>query len=356
MEKHEVVIVGAGPAGLKAGELLAKANKDVLIIERKKEKDIGDKVCAGALAPHSMRYFPPEIYERVFDSMTMWVGNRKIKVEIGEPLLAMISRREIGQYQLKLAKENGAQLMTDTSVRGLNKEKNEVVLEDDSLISYEYLIAADGSNSTTRRSMGFKGIQLTRCIEVPVKGNFDKMITYFDLKKYGLTYYWIFPHKGYASIGTCVLRSLIPMKEMKNNFFKWAENKGLDFSKTKMRSCNIHMGYDGFRHENIFLTGDAASFACTVNGEGIYQAIRSGEIAAKAIIEPKWNYKGELNELLRFHKYGSWALPFLTSFPGTSRRIISKFWGGFMPLISTMLSTAFSFKFAQRYVFREIAK
>ena len=185
--------------------MLAKANKDVLIIERKKEKDIGDKVCAGALPPHSMRYFPPEIYERVFDSVTMWVRDRKIKVEIGEPLLAMISRREIGQYQLKLAKENGAQLITDTSVRGLNKEKNEVVLEDDSLISYEYLIAADGSNSTTRKSMGFKGSQLMGCIEFPVRTltpqffreyvQFQQICQFFHSFRY-LTELFLFPN-GY---------------------------------------------------------------------------------------------------------------------------------------------------------------
>jgi flavin-dependent dehydrogenase len=32
MEKYEVVIVGVGPAGLKAKKLLAKARKEVLII------------------------------------------------------------------------------------------------------------------------------------------------------------------------------------------------------------------------------------------------------------------------------------------------------------------------------------
>jgi len=38
MERHEVVIVGAGPAGLKAAELLGEAGKDVIVVERDEEK------------------------------------------------------------------------------------------------------------------------------------------------------------------------------------------------------------------------------------------------------------------------------------------------------------------------------
>jgi flavin-dependent dehydrogenase len=57
---------------------------------------------------------------------------------------------------------------------------------------------------------------------------------------------------------------------------RWAEEKGIDLSKAKREGHPIYMGYHGFKHDNIFLTGDAASFAGPMGGEGIYQAIRSG--------------------------------------------------------------------------------
>jgi len=109
METHEVVVVGAGPAGLKAAELLGKAGKDVLVVERDEEKKIGDKPCAGGLPPHAMEYFPEELFENVVNSITLWVGDKKLVVDLNEPLVALVSRLEIGQYQLKLAKEAGAQ-------------------------------------------------------------------------------------------------------------------------------------------------------------------------------------------------------------------------------------------------------
>jgi len=209
MEKHDVVIVGAGPAGLKAAELLGRAGKDVLVVERDEEKKIGDKPCAGGLPPHAMKYFPEELFENVVNSVTLWVGDKKLVVDLNEPMIALVSRLEIGQYQLKLAKEAGAGIMAGTPVKGLDREKNEVILNDGERIGYKYLIAADGSTSVIRRALGYNTKQMVQCIEYPVTGNFDELEVHFDLKKYGATYVWLFPHKGYASIGTGMFPSMV---------------------------------------------------------------------------------------------------------------------------------------------------
>jgi len=65
MENYEIVIVGAGPAGLKCAEILAKNNKKVLVLE--KNKIIGDKVCAGGLTLRDLELgIPDKIIQRKF--------------------------------------------------------------------------------------------------------------------------------------------------------------------------------------------------------------------------------------------------------------------------------------------------
>ncbi len=47
--KYDVVIVGAGPAGLELARLLGKRELSVLVIE--KNRQLGKKVCAGGITP-----------------------------------------------------------------------------------------------------------------------------------------------------------------------------------------------------------------------------------------------------------------------------------------------------------------
>ena len=46
-DKYDVIIVGAGPAGLSCAEVLAKGGKSVLVLE--KNNEVGPKICAGGL-------------------------------------------------------------------------------------------------------------------------------------------------------------------------------------------------------------------------------------------------------------------------------------------------------------------
>ena len=57
MEKRQlnifdVIIIGAGSGGCLAAKTVAEAGYKVCLIDRKKEQDIGDKVCGDAIGKH----------------------------------------------------------------------------------------------------------------------------------------------------------------------------------------------------------------------------------------------------------------------------------------------------------------
>jgi flavin-dependent dehydrogenase len=54
MDTYDVVIIGAGPAGLNCAKKLSEADKTVLLVE--KNTEIGPKVCAGGITKYTYDY------------------------------------------------------------------------------------------------------------------------------------------------------------------------------------------------------------------------------------------------------------------------------------------------------------
>ena len=66
MSFYDVIIVGAGPAGLSCAEITAKHGASTLVIERKKR--IGEKVCAGGITWNGLINKLNDISERSFST------------------------------------------------------------------------------------------------------------------------------------------------------------------------------------------------------------------------------------------------------------------------------------------------
>lgn len=336
MRNGKVVIVGAGPAGLTAAKILSESNKDVLVIEKSANGCIGDKPCAGSIRPEMIGQIPPNLIENTVDRKITWLGNKKILSHYDKPIISFVSRLSLGQWQLKEAKSAGAEIFDNTRAIALNQSKNTVTCKyndgEIEKINYDYLIGADGSNSIVRRSLGYDTKQRCLCVEyhIPCEGKNarDDFKIFIDLVRFGPTYAWIFPHGKYLSVGTGTLQGLLSMKELVKRFKSWADVVGIDLDAEGVikRSCPIYVGYHGFQHGNIYLTGDAASFASTTTGEGIFQAMRSGEIAAKSILNPNWDYKVELTKLLTDHYKCGWIIPFVVKYPKLSLKIAENIW------------------------------
>ncbi|MBU0963174.1 MAG: NAD(P)/FAD-dependent oxidoreductase [Nanoarchaeota archaeon] len=298
MEK--IVIVGAGPAGLKAAEILAKNKKEVLVLEQK--NIIGNKVCAGGLTNKSLSFgIPDNILQRKFNELIIHSKNKKSSIKSNSPFIATINRKDLGKWMAKNAKEAGAEIKINTKVDSIGDKS---LIANGKKINFDYLIGADGSNSIVRKNLGIKTTKILEAFQYVLNKKVKDIEMYFDVNRFGPAYAWIFPYKNSVSIGTGADSNYKKLKvsEVKNNLDKWCIERGYDIKNARLCACPINYDYQGHEFGNKFLVGDAAGFSSGLTGEGIYFAMLSGSDVANKIINKDYDYKN-IKHILRVKKY-----------------------------------------------------
>lgn len=291
MEKYDVIIIGAGPAGLSCAKQLGNSNLKVLLAE--KNSVIGPKVCAGGLTGKSIKTLnlPDELIEFAYNKIHLFNKNNSFYIEDDSNFAYTIDRKVLGQWQLKqLDKFSNIEVKTDYRVSEITKE---YVVINGEKIGYKHLVGADGSSSLVRRYLKLTTEKIGVAIQyiIPTTKYKDFEI-YFDSNLFSAWYAWIFPHKNYVSIGCGGDPKTISSKQLKKNFSTWLEKHNIDVSQGKYEAFPINGDFKAYRFEgNIYLAGDAGGFASRLTGEGIYQALVSGGEIGKIILDQNYHSK-----------------------------------------------------------------
>ncbi|MGM0408843.1 MAG: FAD-dependent monooxygenase [Bacteroidota bacterium] len=316
MESFDVIIIGAGPAGLKCAEILGNSNKKVLLLE--KNLKIGPKPCGGLMTQNGMIYLRQDIGGEKFNNFFMNSASKKNKINISKTPLYTINREKLGQFQLK--KVNKFQNITIRKESRVEKIEKNYVIVNKKKIKFDYLVGADGSSSIVRRYLGVKTNKLGIAFHYVIPTNKYKNIElFFDTRLFGPWYAWILPHKNYVSIGTGCDPKIMPTKILIDNFHKWLKQENINISKAKYEAHSLNYDYQGIDFGNIFLVGDAAGLIYSFTGEGIHPAMISSEEVGKKILNPGYNIS--IDEILKKKKSQDRITNFLIKF-GFSRKIL----------------------------------
>ncbi|MBU1877178.1 NAD(P)/FAD-dependent oxidoreductase [Patescibacteria group bacterium] len=298
VDRKEVIIIGAGPGGLKVAEGLAQNGKKVLIFE--KNLEIGHKVCAGGLTPKTFRLkdIPITLAETISHNVEVHAFRKTIRVSRKkEFLIATVNREKLGQWMLKKALESGAEIEFNAEV--VRVKKNSVVLKDGREIEFSYLVGADGGLSIVRKSLGLSSEKSLMAMQYSVPSFSQNPEIFLDKDMFNSGYAWIFPHKESTEVGC--FDELKNARGLSKRFHRWLKNQKINVSNAKLQASLINHDYQGFDFENIFLIGEAAGLTSGWSGEGIHQAIDSGQEVAKKILDP--NYKCiQIQQLLKTKK------------------------------------------------------
>jgi geranylgeranyl reductase family protein len=330
---YDVIIIGSGPAGSSSAYYLAKNNIKVLIID--KEKLPRYKTCGGGIVRRTLKNIPFEI-SPVIESFTYYaelideISGFHFRKKRSEAFISMTMRKDFDYLLLNKAVSAGAETRDNNEVKDISIKKDYCEISvNGSLFQSKFIIGADGATGITAKKSGWKDNRVlvpALEYEVYVKENlFEKYknSTRFDLNAVPNGYGWIFPKKSHLSIGIASMKKA-NAKNLKNYLSNYLSKLGLtDCLNIEKHGYIIPLSFRNsyFAKDRVLLTGDAAGFADPLTGEGISYAVKSGQLAAKAIIN------GDMDVRLVSNEYNNLVYRNIVPELKAARKIAKIFYG-----------------------------
>lgn len=307
----DVLVIGAGPAGLRAAEVLAGAGREVLVLE--KNDEIGPKVCAGGLTLKAQAEVDalelPAGEGLVRMGHTAFTGGEPWVIHPERCRLRTVTRRALGRHQAERARNAGAEIRTGTAAGHLDLA-GRTVEAGGRRIGFRTLIGADGSESRVRRAAGLPTPRGYFACEYNVPGlRLEPLRVECDAAALATGYFWVFPHAEYTSIGCAAPKHQVAPKTLHAILDGRVCDLGLAPSALAFEGASIELDYRGTDvGPGVHLVGDAAGLPSPLTAEGIYPALVSGEEVARRILEPGYpmpRLRGWLRLKRRHHRFAA---------------------------------------------------
>jgi len=332
-EKFDVIVVGAGPAGISCAYELAKNGVNVILIERG-EYPGSKNVMGGVLYRKMMEDVIPEFWkeapiERVIVEQRVMMLDKQSATTFGYKGLEFaeepynnftVLRSKFDQWFAQKAVEQGALLINETVVLECIVEKGAVVGvrtdRPDGDLYADVVVLADGVNSLLGKSLGFHkewrpdevALATMEIVKLDSKiiedrfgleGNQGCAIELFgDATKGIVGTGFIYTNKDTLSIGVGTLLSgMIEHKIKPYELLEYVKKHPMIrpyIQGSEPQEYLAHLipegGYKSIPKlvgNGVVVIGDAAQLVNAIHREGSNMAMTSGRLAAETIIEAK---------------------------------------------------------------------
>ncbi len=283
-----VAILGGGPAGAFAAEQLASAGLRVQLFD---EKLAWEKPCGGGLTYKAYSQYPflieNETPKRFVSETILSAPNAgEATLKLGDPLV-IYSRFDLNRMLLERAERAGAQI-EKARINRLERASGGWQLRTNAGVAdADFCIVATGARNPLRDV----GTQLRpedtmSALGYYVPGDQEKIDIQFLSNLEG--YIWVFPRCGHLSVGICGKGE--PAASLRKRLERYMSEKGISWKGAPFYSHLLPSLEAGAWKKNRvsgegwMAVGDAAGLVDPITGEGLYYAIRSGDLASRALL------------------------------------------------------------------------
>jgi geranylgeranyl reductase family protein len=295
VERFDVIVVGAGPAGSTTAYRLASGGASVLLLDRSRFPR--DKPCGGGLTGRALRVLPfpvDPVVEDATDTFEIRLRYRGgfVRRSAG-PLAVMTQRSRLDAYLAEQAAAAGAVFQDGVRVDAVEADPAGVTVRAGGrTIRGDVLVGADGANGVTARALG-----LAREIEhgVALEGNVPhgvaareryagRMVVELCVVPGG--YGWVFPKGDHVNVGVGGWRTAGP--ELRAALRRLCAEHALPWDRVEsLRGHRLPLRRAATRlaRGRALVVGDAAGLVDPVSGDGMYEAFLSGKLASEAALD-----------------------------------------------------------------------
>jgi flavin-dependent dehydrogenase len=287
----EIAIVGGGPAGALCGERLASRGFGVTIFD---ERLAWEKPCGGGLTHKAIEAYPflldgsqPKKIVRTAELISG--SGHRARFEMSQPIV-IYARKVLNGLLLDRAAAAGCRIersrVTSVDTAG---EQVRLMAGGEERKSDFVVLAAGARNQLLPETtaLGATDLEVTLGFFVPTQEDILKVKFLQEFEGY----LWSFPRADHLSVGICAKLGQNPTQELRGHLDDFVREEGIRMDGAQFYSHVLPSPEAAtirgrrIAGKNWAMAGDAAACVDPVTGEGLYYALRSGDLLVQALLD-----------------------------------------------------------------------
>jgi geranylgeranyl reductase family protein len=283
-----IAVLGGGPAGAQTAACLARAGLKTVLID---EKLAWEKPCGGGVTYKAYSQYPflrdNEVGKKVVHQTVLAAPNAgRAQMDLEQPLL-IYSRLDLNNLMLERADRAGAEVEKTRVLEISRRDRGWRIRTRNGSLDADFCIVATGARNPLRQTgTCWQAADSMSALGYYVPSDQPHIDIQFLPGLAG--YIWVFPRQGHLSAGICGKGE--PAQALRARLEKYLDERGVPWRGAQFYAHMLPAldatSWKGNRvaGDGWLAVGDAGGLVDPITGEGLYYAIRSGDLASQIIL------------------------------------------------------------------------